>query len=220
MEKKPDIVDRIGQLVDEQMAGGEPRAGFDFGDPTYPRCPHCDRHWHGLPLTGVVAYMYLHRWYPSNYVAAEDESPVVCQGSEFIGPMPYDDIPRSRDEVLDQVQREIRDQIGGQLLTSMMEELGMVPFLRMDGLHLPVEALWRADELDRNASLLRSNLRTRRANFVIIVVQLLLVTMPGDSWMKLANAVFIGLGIHFVKRGRKARMELLDERDRARAANE
>jgi hypothetical protein len=42
-----DIVDRIDQLVDEQLAGGEPHTGYDFGDPKYPRCPHCSRHWHG-----------------------------------------------------------------------------------------------------------------------------------------------------------------------------
>ena len=83
-----DIVDRIAMLVDHQMAGGEPHQGHDFDDPTYPFCPHCDRHWHGLPLTERVAGMYALGRFDENYASAEDESRVLCEGSEFIGPMP------------------------------------------------------------------------------------------------------------------------------------
>jgi hypothetical protein len=39
--REGDIIDRIDELVDEQMAGGEPRQGYDFNDPTYPKCSHC-----------------------------------------------------------------------------------------------------------------------------------------------------------------------------------
>lgn len=83
-----DIVDEIDALVDEQLAGGESRQGYDYGDPTYPKCPHCDRHWHGLAITERIAKMYRFGYYDEKYVAAEDDSRVLCQGSDFIGPMP------------------------------------------------------------------------------------------------------------------------------------
>ncbi|EID12952.1 hypothetical protein MXEN_12116 [Mycobacterium xenopi RIVM700367] len=82
------ILDEIDRLVDEQMADGEPRVGYDFGDPTYPRCPHCDRHWHGLPITERIAAMYANGIYDEDYRADTDTSRVLCQGSDFIGPMP------------------------------------------------------------------------------------------------------------------------------------
>jgi hypothetical protein len=83
-----DLVDRIGVLVDHQMAGGEPRSGCDFGDPAYPLCSHCDRHWHGLPITERIAGMYALGRFDDRYLSAEDDSRVLCEGSEFIGPMP------------------------------------------------------------------------------------------------------------------------------------
>lgn len=86
--EKRDIVDEIDALVDEQMAGGEPEVGFDFGNPTFPDCPRCDRHWHGLPITERVAEMYAAGEFDSEYLVAKDDSPVICYGSEFIGPMP------------------------------------------------------------------------------------------------------------------------------------
>ena len=87
-----DIVDRIDALVDDQMAGGEPRTGYDFDDPTYPRCGHCDRHWHGLPITEKIAEMYARGCYDDEYRADSDDSRVLCRGSEFIGPMPAERI--------------------------------------------------------------------------------------------------------------------------------
>jgi len=39
--------DEIGALVDEQMAGGEAKTGYDYDDPDYPRC-RCGCKWHGL----------------------------------------------------------------------------------------------------------------------------------------------------------------------------
>jgi hypothetical protein len=83
-----DLVDRIGVLVDHQMAGGEPRSGCNFGDPAYPLCSHCDRHWHGLPITERIAGMYALGRFDDRYLSAEDDSRVLCEGSEFIGPMP------------------------------------------------------------------------------------------------------------------------------------
>lgn len=83
-----DIIDRIDELVTEQMAGGEPHNGFDYGDPGYPRCPHCGRHWHGLPLTERVARMYSVGVFDDDYRTDTDDSPILCPGSEFIGPLP------------------------------------------------------------------------------------------------------------------------------------
>jgi hypothetical protein len=83
-----DIVHDIDALIDESLAGGEPRTGYDYGDPTYPRCPHCDRSWHGLPLTDWIVRMYERGQFDEDYTAATDQSRVLCQGSEFIGPQP------------------------------------------------------------------------------------------------------------------------------------
>jgi hypothetical protein len=83
-----DIVDEIDALVEESMAGGEPEVGYTYDDPQYPRCWHCGRHWHGLPITEKIAQMYSNGRYDEEYVAAEDDTRVLCQGSDFIGPMP------------------------------------------------------------------------------------------------------------------------------------
>ncbi|MCV7255669.1 hypothetical protein H7J86_26240 [Mycobacterium hackensackense] len=83
---EPDIIDRIDALVDEQMADGKPLNGYEFGDPDYPRCPHCRRHWHGLRITQRIASMYNLGNFDPEYTVAEDDSPILCEGSEFIGP--------------------------------------------------------------------------------------------------------------------------------------
>lgn len=83
-----DVVDEIDRLVDEQMAGGEPRQGYNYKDPTYPKCWHCGRHWHGLPVTEEIAKMYARGVFDERYRVDSDDSPVLCQGSNFIGPMP------------------------------------------------------------------------------------------------------------------------------------
>ena len=36
-----DIIDEIDALIDDQLEAGEPIGGYDFGDPDYPKCPHC-----------------------------------------------------------------------------------------------------------------------------------------------------------------------------------
>lgn len=45
------VMDAIDALIDEQLAEGEPFAGYDFGDPGFPRC-RCGDMWHGLPTHG------------------------------------------------------------------------------------------------------------------------------------------------------------------------
>ncbi|NKU54973.1 hypothetical protein GS881_15610 [Rhodococcus hoagii] len=81
-----DIIDDIDALVDEQMAGGEPIGGYDYDDPGFPDCPHCSEGWHGLKITARMREM---RWggaFDEDYRYAEDESEVLCPGSDFIGP--------------------------------------------------------------------------------------------------------------------------------------
>ena len=81
-----DLIDRIDALIDEQMADGEPENGYDFGDPDYPGCPHCHRQWHGLRITKRIEAMRWASHFDPEYSYAEDDSPVLCEGSEFIGP--------------------------------------------------------------------------------------------------------------------------------------
>jgi len=80
------VLDDIDSLVDASLEGGEPRTGYDYGDPTYPSCPHCDRAWHGLPVTEKIAEMYDWTGWDDDYVVDEYDSPVLCPGSDFIGP--------------------------------------------------------------------------------------------------------------------------------------
>lgn len=87
-----DIIDRIDELVDESLAAGEPEGGYETWsvsdpDPDYPRCPHCQRHWHGLPITARIARMYATGQYDPDYEYATDTTPVLCDGSDFIGPI-------------------------------------------------------------------------------------------------------------------------------------
>ncbi|SIC55762.1 Uncharacterised protein [Mycobacteroides abscessus subsp. abscessus] len=81
-----DIIDQIDALVDEQMAGGEPIGGFDYNDPYFPKCPHCPRDWHGIRITERVEYMRYWSGWDEEYRADADDSPVICEGSTFIGP--------------------------------------------------------------------------------------------------------------------------------------
>ena len=76
-DRPSDIVDRIDELVDQQLDGGEPHQGVDAGDPTFPRCPHCGRHWHGLPLTVRIAAMYYRGVFDESYRLDEDDSPAA-----------------------------------------------------------------------------------------------------------------------------------------------
>lgn len=80
------LLDRIDALVDEQLDGGEPETGYDFDDPDFPGCPHCNRDWHGLAITERIERMRQYGTFDVNYKYAEDDSPVLCPGSDFIGP--------------------------------------------------------------------------------------------------------------------------------------
>lgn len=82
------VLDDIDALVDASLEGGEPVGGYDYGDPDFPRCGHCDRAWHGLPVTERIAEMYAEGCYDEDYRMADDDSQVICPGSDFIGPVP------------------------------------------------------------------------------------------------------------------------------------
>lgn len=79
-----DIIDRIDELVDGQLQ--QEASGYDHNI-NQDKCPHCGRAWHGLPLTRHVAQMYSLGFFEPEYIAAEDDSPIVCDGSDFIGPL-------------------------------------------------------------------------------------------------------------------------------------
>lgn len=87
-----DIVDRIDELVDEQLANYDRRTGYDYNVGAE-RCPHCLEEWHGLPITETVRSMRSRYGYDprvpgelDSYRADGDESAVWCPGSTFVGP--------------------------------------------------------------------------------------------------------------------------------------
>lgn len=84
-----DIIDAIDALVDEQLE--QERSGYDHNI-NQAQCPHCGREWHGLPITRDIERMRATGRYDENYEAAQDNSSVLCHGSEFIGPITLDGI--------------------------------------------------------------------------------------------------------------------------------
>lgn len=76
-----DIIDTIDALISEQLAEGETPCETEL-----PTCPHCDRDWHGFPLTERVASMYCYGLFDEDYRVAEDGSTVLCPGSDVHGP--------------------------------------------------------------------------------------------------------------------------------------
>lgn len=72
------LLESIDALVDEQLDGGEPETGYDFDDPDFPECPHCNRDWHGLAITMRIERMRQYGKFDVNYKSAEDDSPVLC----------------------------------------------------------------------------------------------------------------------------------------------
>ncbi|MFF2026580.1 hypothetical protein [Rhodococcus koreensis] len=95
------IIDEIDSLVDAQLEQ-EP-SGYDHNI-NQDRCPHCGRDWHGLKITERMEEMrrryhrrsryfrdvgeedYAESVLDPGYRYAEDDSDVICPGSEFIGP--------------------------------------------------------------------------------------------------------------------------------------
>ncbi|QFG09702.1 hypothetical protein PBI_PIPP_78 [Gordonia phage Pipp] len=101
-----DIVDDIDALIDEQLAAGETGQAQRAATADR-RCGHCGRAWHGLAITTRMEKMrrdYLNRVMMSrllgeeyeyaesailgDYRYADDDSTVLCPGSEFIEPLP------------------------------------------------------------------------------------------------------------------------------------
>lgn len=99
-----DIIDDIDALVDAQLE--QEASGYDHNI-NQARCPHCGDDWHGLKITKRMQSMRSARAYVcgcgsadcfdanrlaeleeelSSYRYAEDDSDVICPGSEFIGP--------------------------------------------------------------------------------------------------------------------------------------
>jgi hypothetical protein len=79
-----DIIDQIDILVDEQLANYDNRSGYDH-DVNQERC-RCGRDWHGLPITKRIDGMRSFGEFDPGYVYAEDDSPVMCVGSNTPGP--------------------------------------------------------------------------------------------------------------------------------------
>ncbi|NDK91745.1 hypothetical protein GYA93_19520 [Gordonia desulfuricans] len=93
------MLDDIDRLVDEQLA--QESSGYDH-NVNQPRCWHCGRDWHGMPLTSRIEYLrmvaavgYSVDRELAEYRAEEDDSELLCPGSTFIGPRR----PTTRDQM-------------------------------------------------------------------------------------------------------------------------
>lgn len=64
-----DVLDRIDDLIAEE------------------KCPHCERGFHQLPLTQKIDQMFRAENLEPYYFSGEDRSPILCDGSTFIGPL-------------------------------------------------------------------------------------------------------------------------------------
>lgn len=87
MHSTDELIDEIDALIGEQLAAGEPMNGYDFDDPDFPTCWHCGRDWHGLAITERMNRMRAYGEIDEGYRYADDDSPVICPGSSFIGPV-------------------------------------------------------------------------------------------------------------------------------------
>ena len=84
--KPVDIVDQIDELVNDQLANYPQRSGYDF-PVNQEKCGHCGREWHGLKITRRMEEMRRRGRFDESYRYGDDDSEVLCEGSEFIGPM-------------------------------------------------------------------------------------------------------------------------------------
>ena len=82
------IIDTIDTLVDDQLAEGP---HDDYNVNRYDKCGHCGRDWHGLRITTRIEHMRIRGVYDENYRTDTDTSPVLCEGSAFIGPQSLPD---------------------------------------------------------------------------------------------------------------------------------
>ncbi|TDP29871.1 hypothetical protein [Nocardia ignorata] len=79
-----DIVDAIDELVDWQL--GKESSGYDhnINQVTCPQ-PWCDADWHGLAITTRMRAMRRAGYVDPDYRYADDDSEVLCPGSDFEG---------------------------------------------------------------------------------------------------------------------------------------
>ena len=101
-----DIIDDIDALIDEQLTAGETGQERRAATADHP-CWHCGRAWHGLAITTRLEEMrreyqrraseayergeepeYATSAILDGYRYDQDDSYILCPGSEFIGPMP------------------------------------------------------------------------------------------------------------------------------------
>ncbi|MER5836675.1 hypothetical protein ACIQYW_18970 [Rhodococcus erythropolis] len=80
-----DIIDEIDALVDEQLSAYDSRSGYDH-NVNQERCWHCGREWHGLKITERMQTMRSFGEVDAGYRYADDNSEILCPGSNFIGP--------------------------------------------------------------------------------------------------------------------------------------
>lgn len=79
-----DILDDI----DAVLAEGEPHTGYDYDDPTFPKCPRgCGRKWHGMAVTARIEIMAVRGDVDPDYRYSDDDSTVLCPAPDFIGPV-------------------------------------------------------------------------------------------------------------------------------------
>ncbi|QFG08132.1 hypothetical protein SEA_PCORAL7_73 [Gordonia phage PCoral7] len=100
-----DVVDEIDALIDAQLDAGEDGQAQRAAAADR-RCGHCNRAWHGLAITARMEEMrreyaqraaeaedrgeepeYASSAILDDYRYADDDSAVLCPGSEFIGPL-------------------------------------------------------------------------------------------------------------------------------------
>ncbi|MFG1794165.1 hypothetical protein [Nocardia sp. NPDC049149] len=95
---EPEPVDALEAEVREQVAAGEPRTGHDYGNPTFPKCPHswCAEHWHGLAITRRMWEMRQNERIDPEYRYTTDDSEVLCPGSLFEGEFTPPALPECR----------------------------------------------------------------------------------------------------------------------------
>ncbi|OCH80987.1 hypothetical protein [Gordonia sp. UCD-TK1] len=103
MNRTDDLIGDIDALIDDQLAQGEAVAEARADDADRP-CGHCGSDWHGLPITERLEEMrleygnrvaearrrgeepeYADSAIIDGYRYADDDSEVLCPGSEFIG---------------------------------------------------------------------------------------------------------------------------------------
>lgn len=96
-----DIIDEIDALVDWQLE--QESSGYDHNI-NQEKC-RCGRDWHGLPITQRIDRMRALHQFDTEYVYAEDDSTIMCVGSDTPGPwrecLAYDRIWRPPDDPFD-----------------------------------------------------------------------------------------------------------------------